>query len=85
MDKILGILWHYTPGDIPPMASSSLLLDGTDDADTIGYETSTSATATALPSSAGVASGTRAMEAGVGGGAISHTALSRECRLGPPR
>ena len=27
MDKILGILWHYTPRGIPPMASSSLLLD----------------------------------------------------------
>ena len=27
LDKILGILWHYTPRGIPPMASSSLLLD----------------------------------------------------------
>ena len=24
MDKILGILWHYTPRGVPPMASSSL-------------------------------------------------------------
>eukprot|EP01043_Picozoa_sp_COSAG02_P093904 COSAG02_NODE_30387_length_552_cov_0.781457_2_plen_39_part_01 len=27
MDKILEILWYYTPRGIPPMASSSLLLD----------------------------------------------------------